>query len=75
MHLPKGAFYMFPCIRKFNMASDEFCERLLKEAGVAIVPGTAFGSGGEGYIRISYAYSMEQLKECVKRIEKFAQKL
>lgn len=75
MYLPKGAFYMFPSIKNFNMNSDEFCERLLKEAGVAIVPGTAFGTGGEGYIRISYAYSMEQLKECVSRIEKFVNSL
>lgn len=75
MYMPKGAFYMFPGIKKFNMKSDDFCERLLKEAGVAIVPGTAFGKGGEGYIRISYAYSMEQLMECVKRIEKFISKI
>ncbi|MGE5627125.1 MAG: pyridoxal phosphate-dependent aminotransferase [Solirubrobacterales bacterium] len=75
MYLPKGAFYMFPSIKNFNMKSDEFCERLLKEAGVAIVPGTAFGTGGEGFIRISYAYSMEQLKECVSRIEKFVNSL
>lgn len=71
VNLPKGAFYMFPSIKKFNMKSDEFCERLLKEALVAIVPGTAFGTGGEGYIRISYAYSMEELKESVKRIDGF----
>lgn len=71
MHMPEGAFYMFPSIKAFNMSSDEFCERLLKEAGVAIVPGTAFGTGGEGYIRISYAYSMNQLEECVNRIKRF----
>ena len=75
LNLPNGAFYMFPSIKKFNMSSDEFCESLLKEAGVAIVPGSAFGIGGEGYIRISYAYSMEQLKECVKRIEMFVNKI
>lgn len=70
-NLPMGAFYMFPSIGKFNMKSEEFCERLLKEAGVAIVPGSAFGIGGEGYIRISYAYSMEQLKEAADRMEKW----
>lgn len=68
-NLPMGAFYMFPSIKKFNMKSEEFCERLLKEAGVAVVPGSAFGVGGEGYMRISYAYSMEQLKEAADRIE------
>lgn len=71
MQMPQGAFYMFPSIRKFNMSSDEFCEKLLKEAGVAVVPGSAFGKSGEGYVRISYAYSMEQLEESVNRIKKF----
>ncbi|WP_411680401.1 pyridoxal phosphate-dependent aminotransferase [Clostridium thailandense] len=74
-NIPMGAFYMFPSIRKFNMKSEEFCERLLKEAGVAVVPGDAFGSGGEGYMRISYAYSMEQLKEASDRIESFIRSL
>jgi aminotransferase len=68
-NLPMGAFYMFPSIKKFKMPSDDFCERLLKEAKVAVVPGSAFGIGGEGYMRISYAYSMEQLKEAADRIE------
>lgn len=74
-NVPMGAFYMFPSIKKFNMKSDEFCERLLKEAGVAVVPGSAFGIGGEGHMRISYAYSMEQLKEASDRIEKFLKNL
>jgi aminotransferase len=75
VNMPMGAFYMFPGIKKFNMSSDEFCERLLKEEGVAIVPGSAFGPGGEGYIRISYAYSMPQLEESARRIRKFVEKL
>ncbi|MBC2580298.1 aminotransferase class I/II-fold pyridoxal phosphate-dependent enzyme [Clostridium sp. DJ247] len=74
-NLPMGAFYIFPSIESFNMKSEEFCERLLKEAGVAAVPGDAFGVGGEGYIRISYAYSMEQLKEAADRIEKWIKTL
>lgn len=74
-NLPMGAFYMFPSIEKFNMKSEDFCERLLKEGGVAAVPGDAFGPGGEGYMRISYAYSMEQLKEAADRIEIFVKKL
>ena len=74
-NIPKGAFYMFPSIKKFNLKSEDFCERLLKEAGVAAVPGDAFGVGGEGYIRISYAYSMEQLKEASDRMENFVKNL
>lgn len=70
-NLPKGAFYMFPSIKQFNISSEEFCERLLKEAKVAVVPGSAFGTGGEGYIRISYSYSMEELREALDRIEKW----
>ncbi|MBP1743364.1 MAG: aminotransferase class [Firmicutes bacterium] len=73
VNMPMGAFYMFPSIRKFGMGSDEFCERLLKEEGVAIVPGSAFGPGGEGYIRISYAYSMPQLEECAGRLRNFVE--
>ncbi|MBI6873691.1 pyridoxal phosphate-dependent aminotransferase [Clostridium aciditolerans] len=74
-NIPMGAFYMFPSIKKFNLKSEDFCERLLKEAGVAAVPGLAFGVGGEGYVRISYAYSMEQLKEACDRIENFVKNL
>ncbi|MBC8060757.1 MAG: aminotransferase class I/II-fold pyridoxal phosphate-dependent enzyme [Clostridiaceae bacterium] len=66
--LPKGAFYIFPSIKNFGMSSEEFCERLLSEAGVAIVPGTAFGVGGEDFIRISYSYSMAQLEDAINRM-------
>lgn len=68
---PEGAFYVFPCIREFGMTSDEFATRLLKEEKVAIVPGTAFGECGEGYLRISYAYSIDNLKKALGRLEKF----
>lgn len=66
---PKGAFYIFPDIRKFGLSSEEFCERMLREAKVAAVPGSAFGAGGEGYMRISYCCSPEILKEGLDRIE------
>lgn len=69
VNLPKGAFYMFPSIEKFNMDSETFCEKALNEAKVAMVPGTAFGYGGEVYIRISYCYSMEELEKAVKRLK------
>ncbi|WP_123054352.1 aminotransferase class I/II-fold pyridoxal phosphate-dependent enzyme [Clostridium sp. JN-1] len=69
-NLPKGAFYIFPSIKKFSSSSEEFCEKLLKEARAAVVPGSAFGSEGEGHIRISYAYSIEELKEALDRIRK-----
>ncbi|RKM58767.1 aminotransferase class I/II-fold pyridoxal phosphate-dependent enzyme [Butyrivibrio sp. CB08] len=72
---PYGAFYVFPCIKKFGMTSDEFCTRLLKEEKLAVVPGTAFGDCGEGYIRISYAYSLENLKAAMERLERFISKL
>ncbi len=72
---PNGAFYVFPCIKKFGMTSDEFCTRLLKEEKLAVVPGTAFGDCGEGYIRISYAYSLDNLKAAMERLERFIQKL
>ena len=68
--LPKGAFYIFPSIKKFACNSEEFCDKLLQQSKVAVVPGSAFGKGGEGYMRISYAYSQEQLKEAFDRIEK-----
>ncbi len=67
---PEGAFYVFPNISGFGMSSEEFCEKLLMEYGVAIVPGTAFGDCGEGYARISYAYSMKHLNEALDRMEK-----
>ena len=72
---PFGAFYVFPCIKEFGMTSGEFATRLLEEQRVAVVPGDAFGESGEGYIRISYAYSLEALKEAVGRLEKFVTKL
>ncbi len=72
---PEGAFYVFPCIKEFGMTSDEFATNLLKEEKVAIVPGTAFGSCGEGYLRISYAYSIESLKKALKRLENYVRKL
>lgn len=72
---PFGAFYVFPCIKEFNMKSEEFATKLLREEKVAVVPGTAFGDCGEGYLRISYAYSLDSLKEAISRIEKFVKKL
>ena len=72
---PEGAFYVFPCIREFGMTSDEFATNLLKEEKVAIVPGTAFGTCGEGYLRISYAYSIESLKKALKRLENYVRTL
>ena len=72
---PFGAFYVFPCIKKFGMTSEEFATRLLKEERVACVPGTAFGESGEGFLRISYAYSIENLKIAMERIKRFINKL
>lgn len=72
---PYGAFYVFPCIKEFGMTSDEFATRFLEEEKVAVVPGTAFGDCGEGYLRISYAYSLENLKVAIGRLEKFVNKL
>jgi len=72
---PEGAFYVFPSIRKTGLSSEAFCEALLKDQKVAVVPGTAFGDYGEGFIRCSYAYSVDQLKEALSRIEKFISKI
>jgi len=72
---PFGAFYVFPCIKEFGMTSDEFATRLLEEEHVAVVPGNAFGDCGEGFLRISYAYSLEALKIALGRLEKFVTKL
>ena len=72
---PYGAFYVFPCIKEFGMTSDEFATRFLEEEKVAVVPGTAFGDSGEGYVRISYAYSLEDLKKAMGRISAFIGKL
>lgn len=71
---PFGAFYIFPCIKTLGMTSDEFATKLLNEEKVAVVPGTAFGDCGEGFLRISYAYSIENLKVAVERIAKFVEK-
>ncbi len=68
---PFGAFYVFPCIKEFGMSSEEFATKLLEEEHVAAVPGTAFGESGEGYLRISYAYSIDNLKNAIKRLNRF----
>ena len=72
---PFGAFYVFPCIKEFGMTSEEFAERFLKEEKVAVVPGTAFGDCGEGFLRISYAYSLENLKVAIGRLADFVERL
>lgn len=71
---PEGAFYVFPCIKSLNMTSEEFCNALLREEKVAVVPGNAFGQSGEGFIRCSYAYSIENIGEALKRIERFVER-
>lgn len=68
---PKGAFYAFPCIKSTGLSSEDFCERLLKEKHVALVPGTAFGNSGEGFVRASYCYSAEHIIKALARIEEF----
>lgn len=72
---PKGAFYLFPCIKGFNMDSESFCTRLLEEQRLVLVPGTAFGDCGEGYVRVSYANSMDNLEQAIKRLKKFIEGL
>ncbi len=72
---PEGAFYLFPCIKEFGMTSDEFATRFLQEEKVAVVPGTAFGDCGEGFLRISYAYSIDELKLALGRMADFIRKL
>ena len=72
---PYGAFYVFPNISEFGMTSEEFATELLKEQKVAVVPGDAFGACGEGFIRVSYAYSIEELKRATGRLELFIRKL
>ena len=72
---PKGAFYAFPCIKSTGLTSEEFCERLLESKHVAVVPGTAFGKGGEGFVRASYCYSTEHIIEALKRIDEFVKEL
>ena len=71
---PEGAFYMFPCIRSTGMTSEEFCETLLQEEKVAVVPGSAFGESGEGFVRVSYAYSLKHLQEALRRMERFVKR-
>jgi len=71
---PEGAFYIFPCIRSTGMNSEEFCEILLQEEKVAVVPGNAFGDSGEGFIRVSYAYSLKHLQEALRRIDRFVKR-
>ncbi len=72
---PFGAFYVFPCIKEFGMSSEEFATRFLEEEHVAAVPGTAFGESGEGYLRISYAYSLDTLKTAMERLKRFVERL
>lgn len=71
---PRGAFYVFPCIKKTGMTSNEFCEKLLYDEKVAVVPGNAFGESGEGFIRCSYAYSIENIERALYRIWTFVKK-
>ncbi len=72
---PMGAFYVFPCIKEFGLSSEEFANRLLSEEKVAIVPGTAFGDSGEGFLRISYAYSIDNLRKALTRLSRFVARL
>ena len=72
---PKGAFYAFPCIQSTGMSSEQFCERLLYSKRVAIVPGTAFGDGGEGFVRASYCYSTQHITEALRRIGEFLEEI
>lgn len=69
--MPQGAFYVFPSIRRTGLSSEEFCERLLDEQSLALVPGNAFGDAGEGFVRISYAYSLDQIKAAIAKLEQF----
>ena len=72
---PQGAFYVFPCIKSTGLTSEEFCEQLLDDQNVACVPGSAFGPAGDGFIRVSYAYSLEELKIATEKIAKFVEKV
>ena len=72
---PYGAFYIFPSIKEFGLTSDEFAMRFVQEEHVAVVPGTAFGNSGEGFLRISYAYAIEKLRVAIGRLETFVQRL
>ena len=70
-HMPEGAFYVFPSIKVTGLSSEEFCEKLLDEENLALVPGNAFGDAGEGYVRISYAYSLDEIKKAIEKLEHF----
>ena len=72
---PFGAFYVFPCIKEFNMTSEEFAFALLDAKKLAVVPGSAFGDSGEGFIRISYAYSLEKLKTAMEKLSEYVEEL
>lgn len=70
-HMPAGAFYVFPSIKVTGLSSEDFCEKLLDEENLALVPGNAFGDTGEGYVRISYAYSLDEIKKAIEKLEHF----
>ena len=72
---PKGAFYAFPCIKSTGLTSEEFCQRLLYSKKVALVPGDAFGASGEGFVRASYCYSLNHIKEALTRVGEFLEEL
>ena len=72
---PFGAFYVFPCIKEFGMTSEDFATDLLEKEHVVVVPGTAFGESGEGFVRISYAYSIDDLKKALERMKKFIDRI
>lgn len=72
---PAGAFYVFPCIKSTGLSSEEFCTRLIMDKHVAVVPGNAFGESGEGFVRVSYSYSIAHLKTALKRIKEFLAEL
>ena len=72
---PEGAFYAFPCIKSTGLSSADFCEKLLYSKKVAVIPGTAFGESGEGHIRCSYAYSLDNINEALNRIEAFVKEI
>ena len=74
-HLPQGAFYVFPCIGKYGLTSKQFAHKLLDEESVACVPGDAFGQSGEGYLRCAYAAELEDIKEAMRRMAAFVQRL
>ena len=73
-HMPQGAFYVFPSIKRTGLSSEEFCNKLLEEENLAVVPGDAFGRAGEGFVRISYAYSLDQIKKAIEKLESFLKK-